>query len=153
MSKACFEEWLWELVCVEIKHHQSDNGVFTSEDFREDCKDKNQEQLFSGVGAQHQNARAERSIQTIMYMARTFMLHVAFDWSDYHVDDLSLWPFAVKHAVWLYNRIPNQVTRITPFEFLTKSKADHHDLLRAHDWGCPTFVLDTRLHDGQKIKK
>ncbi len=24
-------------------------------------------------------------------------------------DDISLWPFAVKHAVWLYNRVPNQV--------------------------------------------
>ena len=24
-------------------------------------------------------------------------------------DDISIWPFAVKHAVWLYNRVPNQV--------------------------------------------
>jgi hypothetical protein len=31
-------------------------------------------QLFSGVGTQHQNARAERAIQTIMYMAQTFMV-------------------------------------------------------------------------------
>ncbi len=22
-------------------------------------------------------------------------------------DDISLWPFAVKHMVWLYNRVPN----------------------------------------------
>ena len=58
MSKACFEEWLWELVCVEKKRYRSDNGVFTSENFRKDCKDKNQEQSFSGVGAQHQNACA-----------------------------------------------------------------------------------------------
>jgi len=24
------------------------------------------------------------------------------------LDDISLWPFAVKHAVWLYNRVPTR---------------------------------------------
>ena len=86
-----------------------------------------------------------------MYMARTFMLHVALHWSKYGVDDLSLWPFAVKHAAWLYNRLPNRVTGLTPFERLTGEKADHHDLLRAHVWGCPTFVLGPKLQDGKKI--
>ena len=36
---------------------------------RRNCVKKGQSQTFSGVGAQHQNARAERAIQTIMYMA------------------------------------------------------------------------------------
>ena len=152
-SKTRFEEWLWELACVEIKQYRSDNGVFTAEEFREDCRNKGQRQSFSGVGAQHQNARAERAIQTIMYMARTFMLHVALHWSNNQVDDISLWPFAVKHAVWLYNRMPNHVTGITPLERLTNTKADHKDLLRSHVWGCPTFVLDARLQDGKKIPK
>ena len=31
-------------------------------------------QSFSGVGAQHQNAEAERAIQTVMYMARSFRI-------------------------------------------------------------------------------
>ena len=88
-----------------------------------------------------------------MYMTRTFMLHVALHWSDNQVDDISLWPFAVKHAVWLYNRMPNHVTGITPLERLTNTKADHKDLLRSHVWGCPTFVLDARLQDGKKIPK
>ena len=153
LSKSRFEEWLWELACVEINHLRSDNGVFIAEEFRQDCSDKNQTQSFSGVGAQHQNARAERAIQTIMYMARTFMLHVSLHWTDRGVDDLALWPFAVKHAVWLYNRVPNRVTGLTPIELLTKTKADHRDLLRMHVWGCPTFVLDARLQDGKKIPK
>ena len=34
MSKAYFENWLWELACIKISHHQSDNGVFTSEEFQ-----------------------------------------------------------------------------------------------------------------------
>ena len=47
---------------MEIKQYRSDNGVFTAEEFREDCKNKDQKQSFSGVGAKHPNARAERAI-------------------------------------------------------------------------------------------
>jgi len=86
-------------------------------------------------------------------MARTFLLHVSLHWTEYKVDDLSLWSFAMKHAVWLYNRLPNRITGLTPLELLTKTKADHKDLLRTHVWGCPTFVLDARLQDGKKIPK
>ena len=59
MAKIKFEEWLWDISTVELKHLHSDNGVFTAEEFREDCKDKGQSQSFSGVGAQHQNTQAE----------------------------------------------------------------------------------------------
>jgi hypothetical protein len=37
-------------------------------------------------------------------------------------DDISLWPFAVKPTVWLYNRVPNQVSGLTPLELITKQK-------------------------------
>ena len=90
LSKTEFEEWLWELACVEISHYRSDNGVFQAEEFKADFNYKNQKQSFSGVGAQHPNARAERATQTIMYMARTVLLHVSLHWIEYKVDDLSL---------------------------------------------------------------
>ena len=138
---------------VEVCHLHSDNGVFTAEEFRDDCKEKDQTQSFSGVGAQHQNARAERAIQTIMHMARTFMIHVSLHWNECGVDNLSLWPFAVRHAAWLYNRLPNRVTGLTPLERLTESLTDHRDISRAHVWGCPAFVLDPKLQDGKKIPK
>ncbi len=67
-----------------------------------------------------------------MYMARTFMVHASLHWTEHGVDDISLWPFAVKHAVWLYNRVPNHESGLTPMEFITKQKADHSDLLRSH---------------------
>ena len=88
-----------------------------------------------------------------MYMARTFMLHVSLHWTEHGVDDLSLWPFAVKHAVWLHNWLPNKVTGLTPIELLTKQKTDHRDLLRTQIWGCPVFVLDYKLKNYQKITK
>ena len=90
MAKEVFEEWLKEKSWVEIKHYHSDNGVFTAEEFCEDCKEKNQKQYFSGVGAQHQNAKAERAIQTIMWMACTFMLHVSIRWTEHGMDDIAL---------------------------------------------------------------
>eukprot|EP00804_Cyclotella_cryptica_P022545 CCRYP_009449-RA/>CCRYP_009449-RA protein AED:0.37 eAED:-0.02 QI:0/0/0/1/0/0/2/0/345 len=118
LSKARFEEWLWEMAATEIKHLHSDNGVFTADTFRDDCRTKHQSQSFSGVGAKHQNLIAERAIQTIMYMARTY-----------------------------------STSGLTPLELLTKTKADHRDLLRSHVWGCPVFVLDPKLQDGKKIPK
>eukprot|EP00956_Cyclotella_meneghiniana_P015029 scaffold22790_cov42-Cyclotella_meneghiniana.AAC.1 len=152
-AKMAFEEWLWEQARVTVKHYHSDNGVFDSTLFREACEEENQKQSFSGVGAQHQNAEAERAIQTIMYMARTFMIHAALHWGSDGSDDLSLWSFAVDHAAWLYNRIPQQKSGITPLELVTNIKSDHRDLMRTHVWGCPVYVLDPKLQDGKKLPK
>jgi transposase InsO family protein len=153
MGKARFEQWLWDMAYAEVKHYHGDNGTFSSEEYRAKCLGKGQSQSFSGVGVQHQNARAERAIQMIMYMARTFMVHASLHWTDRGSDDISLWPFAVKHAVWLYNRVPNRKSGLTPLELLTKSKADHRDLLRSHVWGCPAIVLEPQLQNDQKLPK
>ena len=69
-AKQRFEDWLWEEAWVTVKRYHSDNGIFNAGEFKADCKDKDQAQEFSGVGAQHQNAKAERAIQTVMWMAR-----------------------------------------------------------------------------------
>jgi len=153
MGKERFEQWLYEHAYVEVKHFHGDNGIFASEEYRQDCLDKRQSQSFSGVSAQHQNSKAERAIQTIMYMARTFMVHSSLHWTDVGADDISLWPFAVKHDVWLFNRVPNRESGLTPLELITKQKADHRDILRTHVWGCPAYVLEPKLQNGQKLPK
>ncbi len=68
-----FEQWLWDMAYAEVKHYHGDNGIFSAEEYCLECKEKGQSQSFSGVGVQHQNARAERAIQTIMFMARIFL--------------------------------------------------------------------------------
>ena len=153
LGKERFEQWLYDVACAEVKHFHGDNGIFSSEEYRLECSEKRQSQSFSGVGAQHQNSKAERAIQTIMYMARTFMVHSSLHWTDMGADDISLWPFAVKHAVWLYNRVPNVESGLTPMELVTKQKADHRDILRSHVWGCPAYVLEPKLQNGQKLPK
>ena len=69
LGKSRFEEWLWEQESDEISHYHSGNDVFLVNEYRNYCEGKGQTQIFSGVGSQHQNARAERAIQNIMYMA------------------------------------------------------------------------------------
>jgi hypothetical protein len=152
-SKLAFEEWLWEAARVRVKHYHSDNGIFTAKQFREACEEEKQTQSFSGVGAQHQNAEAERAIQTVMYMARSFMIHAALNWGEDGSDDITLWSFAVDHAAWLYNRIPQRFSGITPLEMVTQCKSDHRELMRAHVWGCPVYVLEASLQDGKKLPK
>jgi hypothetical protein len=153
MGKTRFEQMCWNLAGVTIKNFHSDNGVYDASMFRDDCISKDQSQTFSGVGAKHQNAVAERNIQTICYWARHMMVHAAVHWPSNGSDNIRLWPFAVQHAVWLFNRIPNRITGLTPLEVFTKTKSDHRDLQRAHVWGCPVFVLDPCLQDGKKIPK
>ena len=54
MSKIKFEEWLWDIAAVEIKHIHSDNGIYCADEFKADCASKDQTQSMSGVGAKHQ---------------------------------------------------------------------------------------------------
>ncbi len=67
---------------AEIKLCHGDNGIFSAEEYRQECLDKGQSQSLSGVGAQHQHACAERAIQTIMYMARFFVVQLSLHWTD-----------------------------------------------------------------------
>ena len=152
-AKMRFEEWLWEAARERVKHYHSDNGIFTAQTFKDACAEEQQTQSFSGVGAKHQNAEAERAIQTGMYMARSFMIHAALHWGEDGSDDISLWSFAVDHAAWLYNRIPQRRSGITPLEMVTRCKSDHRDLMRTHVWGCPVYVLEPQLQDGKKLPK
>jgi hypothetical protein len=95
----------------------------------------------------------ERNIQTIMFIAYCSIVQSFLRWTDRGLDDIFLWPFAVKHAVWLYNCVPNRLSGLTPLELLTKSKADHRDLLRLHVWGCPAIVPDPKLQNDQQLPK
>ena len=94
-AKREFEEWLWEEARVAAKHYHSGNSVFKSVHFTQSCSEDGQMQSYSGVGAQHQNGEAERSIQIVMSMAREFMIHAAISWGEDGSDDLSVWPFAL----------------------------------------------------------
>ncbi len=81
------------------------------------------------------------------------MVCVSLHWSKYGPDNLALWGFAVKHAVWLHNHIPNHLSGLKPLKLLTRSKANHCGLLCTHVWGFLVYILDPKLQDWQKIPK
>jgi len=53
------------------------------------------------------------------------MVHASLHWTDRGSDDLSLWSFAVKHSVWINNRVPNAWSGLTPLELFTKERSDN----------------------------
>ena len=151
LAKEEFENTMLDHGATVRKYH-GDNGIFVSKAWREHCDDRGQAYDFSGVGAHHQNANAERAIQTVSYWARAMMVNAAIHWPE-KGGDQSLWPFAMLYATWLFNRLPGYDTGVTPLELLTQQKSDHADLRRAHVWGAPTYVLDPKLQDDKKIPK
>jgi hypothetical protein len=141
--------------------------------FRRNLELNGQPIAFSGTGAHHQNGVAERAIQTVTRWARAMLranvtsasrrrlpnafpsrgpLHSIILWPDQA--DLSLWPFALDHAVFLWNNIPSQTSSLAPIEVFTKTRfPNYNHLRRLHVWGCPVYVLDPKLQDGHKIPK
>jgi hypothetical protein len=86
-----------------------------------------------------------------MAIARTMMLHLAIHWPD--VADPTLWPLAVKHAVFLVNHMPDPRTGLSPFDVFTKTRWEQQKLTDVHVWGCPVYVLDKMISDGKKLPR
>jgi transposase InsO family protein len=146
----------YELMCRDLgvvaQSFLTDNGsAFSSKEFASELAKFEQIIRFAGTGAHHHNGRAERSIQTIMAIARTMMLHSAIHWPD--VSDACLWPMAVQHAVFLHNHMPNEATGISPHDIFTRSRWEQRKFHDLHVWGCPVYVLEKAMHDGKKLPR
>jgi hypothetical protein len=132
-----------------IKCYHTDNGIFTSKDFRSSCTQQKQRIKFCGVNAHHQNGIAERHIRSITERARRMLIHAIISWPDIITEQL--WPYAFRFAVDLHNATPTS-SGLTPEEIFTgvKSRNRLHDF---HSFGCPIFVLDPSLQQGNKIPR
>ena len=139
---------------VIIQSYHTDNGVFTSQQFMTELMDHKQTIRFSGSGAAHQNGVAERSIRTVVTMARTMMIHAAMRTADGSLNT-EMWPMAMDYATWIYNHIPRRDSGASPEELWTRTTSDTPILLSdCHVWGCPVFVLEPKLQkSGIKIPK
>ena len=150
-SKESFESHCRDFGIV-VSQYLSDNGsAFTSQSYKAHLQTFAQISNYAGVGAHHHNGVAERSIQTVMSIARTMLLHSAIHWPD--VADASLWPLAVDHAVRLHNYMPNPATGISPHDLFSKSRWSQVNFQHFHVWGCPVYVLDKTISDGKKLPR
>ena len=59
----------------------------------------------------------------------------------------------IDHAAWLYTRIPQQNSGLTPLEIATSNKIGHKDLLCTRVWGCPCYMLDPKLQKNKRLPK
>lgn len=64
-----------------------------------------------------------------------------------------LWPFAMDYSAFLYNHIPSFKSGRAPIEKLSGLFFNCKVVNQARVWGCPAFVLDLRLQDGNRIPK
>ena len=147
---------IFELMCrdhgILPQKYMSDNAkCFTAKSFSEHLNHYHQINSFAGAGAHHHNGHAERSIRTIMSIARTMMLHAAIHWPE--LADPTLWPMAVTHAVFLWNHVPMLSTGLSPSDIFTKSRWPQQRFHDLHVWGCPVYVLNKTISDGKKIPK
>ena len=142
-GKQQFERHLFEYG-VSVQKYQGDNLVFSSREFTLELLQNHQLIHHSGVGGHHQNGIAERSIGTILSMARTMLIHAMIRWPE--VIKLEIWPMAVTYAVWIYNRMP-KTNGLSPLELLTSSKYSRNGLMNCRVFGSPAYVLDPKLHN------
>jgi hypothetical protein len=96
----------------KVKKYHLDNRIFATTAFKTHCESQQQEISFRGVGAHHQNGVAERNIKTVAQWARANMLHLALHWPAQA--NISFWPQAIEYSVWVFNRMPNAETGISP---------------------------------------
>jgi hypothetical protein len=107
---------------VRIQGYHADDVPFNSEAWRLDVESTGQELSLSGTGAHHQNGVAERAIRTVVSWARAMLLHAVLHWPEQA--DLTLWPFALEYAIFIWNKLPKQKSRMSPEEIFSSVKAN-----------------------------
>jgi len=135
---------------VTIRSYLTDNGAFKAQQFVAHIREHEQRIHYCGTNAHHQNGVAERSIRSISNMARAMILHASIHWKS--GIDSSLWPMAVHYAAHIYNHMPNE-KGLCPSDLFTGSTVPRHHLQDYHVWGCPVYVLDPKLQEGQKLPR
>jgi len=150
-AKRSFERGL-DSFGIKVKAFRADNHPFSAKVILDDLELQGQSITYSGVGAHFQNGVSERALLTVVSWARALMMHQLVHWPDQF--DPALWPFAMDHAVFLWNHMPRPGQTHSPVELLTGTKLPGTSpLQRTRVWGCPAYVLDPKLQDGKKLPK
>ena len=136
---------------VKVKRYHADNGRQAEQIFLDAVEDANQDIKFCAVGAHHQNGIAESQIKILTLVARTLLLHECWHWPE--AITTMLQPLAVLDVAELHNVLKLDANGKIPLEKFSGLQGDV-GIKYFHTWGCPVYVLDSRLQDGPgKIPK
>ncbi len=122
----------------KIKGYHSNNIIFASTEFKEHSAQQEKACSFSGVGAKHQNSIAKPNIKVVVQRACANMLHLAIHWPQYA--NSKYWPQAIDYSIWVYNRLLNIDSGITPNEIWSGVHSPGSKLSRVHVFGCPVLM-------------
>ncbi len=100
------------------------------------------------VGAHHQNGIVERAIKSLTLISRTLLLHAQRHWPEYITT--MLWPLALKAAQDRMNQLTVDLSGSTPDMNFSQVSSATLCLRDCHTWGCPCFILDSRLQTNPK---
>jgi hypothetical protein len=142
-ERMCFDNGIF------VQDYLTDSGAFKANKFVKHIDETHQIMRFCVTNAHHQNGVAERSIQTISNMARPMILHASIHWKD--GIDASLWPQAVTYDTHVYNTTPKY--GVCPADIFFGSAVPRHRLIDIHVWGCPVYVLDPKIQQGQNLPR
>jgi hypothetical protein len=112
-------EAISKLYGVQVKPYHADNLPFNSEEFQAELQSKNQTMDLLGVGAHHQNGVAERAIRSTTSLARAMLIHMTVHWPD--ETNLQLWPYALNYAAFVWNHLPNKISRVSQVEIFSST--------------------------------
>ena len=135
---------------VTVKHYHADNGRFIETLWTDDTKAHNQGMSYSGVGAHHQNGRAEKKIRDLQDLARSSLIHAILKWPE--AIDIRLWPYAIRKASHSLNYSIRSDHDTCPMEKFAGIRVAPN-LKQEHAFGCPVYVLDSRIQGGMKADK
>jgi len=128
---------------VKVKHYHADNGRFAEQSFLSSIKKCMQRITFCGVGAHHQNGITENTIKQLTLVSRTILIHAQSHWPEYITT--MFWPFALKAAQDRLNQLNMSLDGRTPDMKFSGVAAQTLRLRDFHTFGCPVYVLDSRL--------
>jgi hypothetical protein len=80
-------------------------------------------------------------------MSHIMILHSSMHWK-YGID-ASLWPMDVTYATHIYNNTPKN--GVSPMNIFMESTFPRHCLMDIHVWGCPIYIFDPKVQQGQKL--
>ena len=127
--------------------YRADNGRFGEQAFRNECALQEQTIPFCGVGAHHQNGVAEACVKVSTLGACTLLFYAQRLWPE--AITTMLWPFASLEFIWTQNHYYFDKTGKSPYMKFA-SIDSHPSLVDQHPWGCPVYVLESKLHNDSK---
>ena len=150
-AKKAFEEYALQRG-VRIKAYHADNGIFRANKWVESCRENRQPLTFAGVNAHHQNGLAERRIRSLQEMTRAMLIHANKKWNKAITPNL--WPYAMRMANDIMNETPNmQDIHKRTSEQLFSATIVQHNVKHQKTFGCPVYVLDSKLQSGNIFHK